>query len=199
MRIQHIEHIQAAIKAENVAYQPPSDINTLDCEGSSPIGGLPSPAASPPHVDSQLHGARPTPSAVSDPQEAQPMDSNMAEVDVEAEGKSDLVDRQRYTQMEQPPQLSVLPAYRKGNPIYPSTLNPNPVDEESSDYWSASATTSVSRRPQPLPCPTITNRSKASPQTIFLELEGSGGLAEGSRFQQNDSRYRLKVGRRIRF
>ncbi|KAL9023489.1 MAG: hypothetical protein Q9196_007170 [Gyalolechia fulgens] len=105
--------LQAAVDAENARYQPPPYVELSDGEDSPLFGGLPSPAASPRRAYSQLHGARPIPSAVSDPQSVQPVDSDMAEVNGEADPTSDLSNGQSNTPIVQQPQLPVLGAGRK--------------------------------------------------------------------------------------
>ncbi|KAL9004639.1 MAG: hypothetical protein Q9188_002553 [Gyalolechia gomerana] len=188
MRQQREEYLQAAVDEANAAYQPPPYVEISDGEDSPPFGGLPSPAASPRHAYSQLPGAHPRPSAVSDPPSLQPVDSDMAEVDGEAHSTSDL---QSNPSIARQPQLPVLQAGRKGNSINPSSVSPSLVDDKSSEHWSAAPTTNVSRLGQRLlsqrqfgssarrkrqtpPCSATITRSKASPQTTFWELEESG-------------------------
>ncbi|KAL8986777.1 MAG: hypothetical protein Q9177_003955, partial [Variospora cf. flavescens] len=55
----------------------------------SPIGGLPSPAASPPHTNLQLHPAQATFSAVSHPR-SEPLEVELAGAEVEADSTSGL-------------------------------------------------------------------------------------------------------------
>lgn len=70
-RLREREHIQAAIDAANATYQPIPDFDVSDREESPPIGGLPSPAASPPHANLQLYSAQSLLWPVNHPQRTQ--------------------------------------------------------------------------------------------------------------------------------
>ncbi|KAL8758032.1 MAG: hypothetical protein Q9184_004043, partial [Pyrenodesmia sp. 2 TL-2023] len=138
------EHIQAAVDAENAAYQSIPDLDP-DREESPPVGGLPSPATSPPPSNLQLQGAQAVPRVVRNLQSVQTFDSDMAEVDVGAESTSAFLDGHANTQMEHQPQLSPFQRSRNGP-----------------------------RRRQRSLRSSIITRSKASYEHTFWELDSSG-------------------------
>ncbi|KAL9018151.1 MAG: hypothetical protein Q9185_004558 [Variospora sp. 1 TL-2023] len=76
LRLREAEHIQESIDAANAIFQPLPDGESPEPD-ESPIGGLPSPAASPPHTNLQLHPAQATFSAVSHPP-SEPLEVELA-------------------------------------------------------------------------------------------------------------------------
>ncbi|KAL8651606.1 MAG: hypothetical protein Q9210_003159 [Variospora velana] len=143
-RLRQEEHIQESIDAANAIFQPLPDDESPEPE-ESPVGGLPSPAASPPRTNLQLHPAQATSSAVSHPQSEPVRDFDMAGAEVEADSSSGLRDGHLNTQTGYQPQpLPLQPSRRK------------------------------SRRRQPSLRSSITTRSLASDRHTFWELDSSG-------------------------
>ncbi|KAI4141713.1 MAG: hypothetical protein LQ341_003446 [Variospora aurantia] len=143
LRLREAEHLQESIDAENAAYQPlPYDESPEPEE--SPIGGLPSPAPSPPPTNPQLHAAQATSSTVKH-LGSEPVEVEKAGAEVEADSSSGLRDEHLNTQTGYQPQ----------------PLLPQPSRKES-------------RRRQPSHCSTITTRSQASDRHTFWELDSSG-------------------------
>ncbi|KAL8975012.1 MAG: hypothetical protein Q9197_000745 [Variospora fuerteventurae] len=141
--LRQAEHIQESIDAANAIFQPLPDDESPEPD-ESPIGGLPSPAASPPRTNFQLHTAQATSSAMSHPH-SEPVDIDRTGAEVEADSISGLREGHLNTQTGYQPQPLLLQPSRK-----------------------------ESRRRQPSLRSTITTRSQVSDRHTFWELDPSG-------------------------
>ncbi|KAI4161563.1 MAG: hypothetical protein L6R39_000053 [Caloplaca ligustica] len=181
------ERIQAAVDAANALYPPPS---TPEREESPPIGGLLSPASSPPRGSFQLYSVQPLPPAVSNSISVQPVTFGLEEP--EAEPSIETLQTSS-AQQSQPLRRG---SRHRDTPILSSTTGPDLIHDKPLGHQTLPLAMSIPRsddrrvsitEPSQLQLQSsssrqqlirqrsiITTRSRASPRAKSWELDKSG-------------------------